>query len=198
MSRSPVEPAWVLSRRDLAVVGVVSVVLIAVSGWRFQYGWAWPPYATCLIGVLVLSVVDARSCRLPRELVYVTSLTSGTLLVVASWRLNRFNDLRTALIATIGVWAGFTVLTVIARQRGGVLGDGDVRFGAMCAGFTGWLDGRLVLVWLCAGFGCGAITGLVRRHRYGTSRSPFGPPLGLALAFTVLWSTPLVRWLFAA
>lgn len=198
MSRSLVDPVWVLSRRDMLVVGVASVALIVVSGWRFQFGWVWPPYATCLIGVLLLCVIDARSWRLPRELVYATTLIAGTLLVMASWRLHRFDDLRTALIATLGVWAGFKVLTLVARRRGGVLGDGDVRFGAMCAGFTGWLDGRLVLVWLCAGFGCGALTGLIHRHRYSSNRSPFGPPLGLAMAFNVLWSTPIVRWLFNA
>ena len=187
-----------LSRRDVLAVSVASVALIVASGWRFQFGWVWPPYATCLIGVLLLCVIDARSWRLPRELVYATTLVAGTLLLVASRRLHRFDDLRTALVAAVGVWAGFKVLTVVARRRGGVLGDGDVRFGAMCAGFIGWLDGRLVLVWLCAGFGCGAINGLIRRHRSGSDRSPFGPPLGLALAFIVLWSTPLVRWLFTA
>ena len=198
LSPSLIEPGWVLSRRDVLAVGVASVALIVVSGWRFQIGWAWPPYATCLIGILLLCVVDARSWRLPRELVYATTLAAGALLVAASWRLHRFDDLRTALIAAAGVGAGFKVLTIVARRRGGVLGDGDVRFGAMCAGFAGWLDGRLVLVWLCAGFGCGAISGLIHRHRYDSTRSPFGPPLGLAFAFTTLWSSPLVHWLFTA
>lgn len=142
--------------------------------------------AVFVAGLTWLSVIDWRTQRLPRRLIYLTAACCGVLLVVASLVDDR--PRRIAGMALGGLGALLSVGFIYVVSRGG-LGDGDVRLAGligMVLGYWGW---RSVAVGLTLGFMFGASGGLVAvALGKATLRShiPFGPFLAAAAVISAV------------
>jgi leader peptidase (prepilin peptidase)/N-methyltransferase len=188
-----------LSRQYL-VVEVVTAVLFAIAGLRFET-WAVLLPMLALIGYLVpISVVDVLVQRIPTRWVYEAFLVCAVLVVIGSIQHHVARAIEGALIGAVGYFGFLLIFHLVSPRR---MGFGDVRLALLLGLMLGWLGyssdypvaGPIVLViWgALAGSAIGAIVGIsvlvaTRRNRY----FPFGPGMA-AGALLVLYFFETLR-----
>jgi len=149
-----------------------------------------------LVAALVpLSIIDLRTHRLPRQLIYVAAAVGTPLLVVAALVADEPQRLWWAAIGAGGALAFF--LALYLGWSGG-MGDGDVRLSALLGLYLGWIGPMHVPVGLFLGFLAGAVVGVIAMARGGDRKTavPFGPFMALGAVTVVFWGHPLIRlWL---
>jgi leader peptidase (prepilin peptidase)/N-methyltransferase len=181
--------------RDAYVELATTALFVAVA-WRLPTFWAIPAYCVLAAGLVALSAIDFEHKRLPRSVLYVTSLLFTILLVLASWPAHRLHDL---LIAVVGAAACFVVFSVIWFVSPRAMGFGDVRLAALCGGALGWLGLGTVAVGIFAAFlfaGLPAIWMLARGKADRKTAIAFGPFLALgAMAAVCFGPTIAHAWL---
>lgn len=158
---------------------------------RFGVTWDGLAVAVAVSALLVQSVIDLCTHRLPRQISYVALAVVTAVLALAA--IDRDDVSR-----TVGSFVGAVVLTAVlgalrVLSRGG-MGDGDVRLAPLLGVVLGWWDPALVVVMLVVASGCGAVVGLIVMAISGAGRNtpiPFGPFLALG-TIVGLWSTPVV------
>jgi leader peptidase (prepilin peptidase)/N-methyltransferase len=157
------------------------------------WGWAAPGLAV-LVGALVwLSVIDVRTHRLPRRIIYAAALTGLPWLVVSAWMGDEPGRLRTMAAGGVGALVVFLVIYVAAR---GSFGDGDVRLAPLLGAYLGFVDAAHVVVGLFLGFVLASVTGvaLMLAGRAGRRTAlPFGPFMAAGALVTLAFGEPLVR-----
>ena len=174
------------SRVDVATWAGVSGLLGGLIGWRFDIGLLAITACTLAVGLVVLTEIDLRTRRLPREISYPLFGSVLTLVGVMSWvgdgdgRFGR--TMVGAAVATVALW----ILHWLSR---GQLGDGDVRlapalgtvasFGGVSAVWT-----SLLVAFVAAG--AFVIVLLVSGRATRTTTVPFGPFLAGGAIVTVL------------
>ena len=193
------------------VVEATSGLLFVVAGWFWGFGPATPLAVAFLYLLLVLSVIDLDTRRLPTPLVYALALVAAVAAVAAQITGLPFGPLtqptgsgwlsQPLVFATIGLAAGVGVSLAVAfvyrvaRGRDG-LGFGDVRL----LGAMGLALGPFVLL----AYGLANILGvlvavpqtLLTRGKEGlAARSiPFGPFLAAGGVLTALWGPAIWTW----
>lgn len=149
-----------------------------------------------LVAVLIpLSVIDLRTHRLPRQLIYFCGALGAPLLVVAALVAHEPERIWWA-----GVGAGGALAFFLALYLGwsGGMGDGDVRLAALLGMYLGWIGLMHVPVGLFLGFLAGAVVGVVAMARGGGRKTavPFGPFMAVGAMVVVFWGHPIIRlWL---
>jgi len=137
---------------------------------------------------LVLSVIDARTHRLPNRIVLPSYPVAAVLLAAAAGLAGEWHRVLGMVVGCAVLWAGFELLHLLNRRG---LGFGDVKLAGLLGiylGFAGWQE----LWWgPCFAVLLGGLwsLGLVLTGRAGLgSAVAFGPflILGAALAFAVL------------
>ena len=146
------------------------------------------PAVLVLIGFgAALSVIDARTHRLPNPLVAVFAVLAAGGLVWAAALLGEWSRLAVAL------GSGVVCLVILGSMAvlGSGLGMGDAKLGAVVGAYLGWFGPTAVMAGLLAAFVLGAGWALARvAARRGSWRSAiaFGPflllgvPIGAAVA----------------
>ena len=143
-----------------------------------------PAYCVLAAGLVVLSVIDARTHRLPREVTYTTLAIGAPLLVVAALVEHEPQRLVDAAVGgavlTIVFWLGHVV------TRGG-LGTGDVRLAPLLGAYLGYVSLSCVAIGVAAGLVAAAVFGLVVLLVRGRNDPyPFGPFLAAGTLLTLL------------
>ena len=143
-----------------------------------------PAYCVLAAGLVVLSVIDARTHRLPREVTYTTLAIGAPLLVVAALVEHEPQRLVDAAVGgavlTIVFWLGHVV------TRGG-LGTGDVRLAPLLGAYLGYVSLSCVAIGVAAGLVAAAVFGLVVLLVRGRNDPyPFGPFLAAGTLVTLL------------
>jgi leader peptidase (prepilin peptidase)/N-methyltransferase len=167
--------------------------LIAAQLWP-DHPWAVPAYLALAFACLVLTVIDARTRRLPDAITrpaFVVVLALLTLATVAEGQPGRIGRglLSTGLIGGL-FWA-------IARLRPAWVGQGDVKLVPTLALGLGWLSWSALIVGFYAAFLVGGVAGLWAMLVLGRSRKsnlPFGPSLAIGTVVGVLATGPVAAW----
>lgn len=139
--------------------------------WR----WEIPAYLAWILGLTALSWVDLRTHRLPRRMIALTAAASLPLLAVGSFLEDEPRRLAGAALGALAYFAVMAVLYAVSRDG---LGYGDVRLAPLLGAFLGYIGWRATAVGIIAGFGLGALAGLIgllTRRLQWRSALPFGP-----------------------
>jgi leader peptidase (prepilin peptidase) / N-methyltransferase len=168
---------------EYPVTELATGVLFAGVAFRYHDPWAIVLLAPFCGMLLALSVIDARTKKLPNRLVYPSLLISAAYLVVARVFGADVDLVRSAIgLLTLG---GGLLLVALVVPRG--MGMGDVKLGALIGLVLGAQGLGPVGVAAGAGVllgGLGAIVALIR----GASRKqalPFGPFLAAGAVIAV-------------
>jgi leader peptidase (prepilin peptidase)/N-methyltransferase len=143
---------------------------------------------------IALSVIDARTRRLPNRLVAL--LTAGGLIFFTSAAIVEQN-LPALWRALAGLGISFAIYLVISLAARGGLGAGDVKLAAPVGLYLGWL-GWEALVWgIVLAFVVGGMAGLAlaaRKRRLRGLTVPFGPFMlaGVVVTAGLVTAGPLI------
>jgi leader peptidase (prepilin peptidase)/N-methyltransferase len=177
------------------VLELTTAALFAALAAVFGPHWELGGYLVFAAGLTVLTVIDLRTQRLPRRIIYVTAALGVPFLVVGALRVDDGVRLQWALYGSLGALLFFLLLVGVWR---GSMGDGDVRLAALIGFFLGWIGPMHVPVGLFLGFLFGAVVGSVLLARGASRRTKvaFGPYLALGAIVTVFVGHPVIRlWL---
>lgn len=161
--------------------------------WYFATVWRAIGYGVLVVGLGLLSYVDLRTRRLPRELTYATAGVMVPLLGVDALVTHELHRLWTmALGATVALALMWSVYLVSRGQ----MGDGDVRLAPLLGAALAFVDPWLVLVGLFLGFAAGAaVAVLVVLCRHESNPSiPFGPFLALGAVTALIAGPGIAGW----
>ncbi len=149
------------------------------------WGWAAPGLVVLIVALAVLSVIDVRTHRLPRRIIYTAAAVGVPWLVVHAWRADEPERLVSMVAGAVGALAAFWLIYVAAR---GGFGDGDVRLASLLGAYLGFVDLGHVVVGLFLGFALAAVTGLVLMAAGRAGRRtplPFGPFMAVGALLTL-------------
>ncbi|MET0460765.1 MAG: A24 family peptidase [Ilumatobacteraceae bacterium] len=177
------------------VVELTTAALFAALAASFGLRWELGGYLVFAAGLTVLTVIDLRTQRLPRRIIYMTAALGAPFLVAGALLVDEPVRLQWAIYGSLGAVLFFVLLYLGWR---GSMGDGDVRLAALIGLFLGWIGPMHVPVGLFMGFLAGAVVGSVLLARGASRRSKvaFGPYLALGAIATIFVGHPLIRlWL---
>ncbi len=193
------------SRSRSLPVAVLQAVLWGLAAWRFGPSWQLVPYLLFFSVLLILSVIDLDTYRLPDALTLpsiaasllllpVTALIQGTYVEHG----HRFTPIHATTAALIGgiTYFGFLFVPAWISPRG--MGFGDVKLAGLMGLYLGWVSPTLVPVLVILSLVIASVIGLVVGlgvlvARGGKSRPyPFGPWLALGCVIAIVGSDPLL------
>ena len=175
---------------------LTTAVVFAVLALRFGPDWRLLPHLGLAAVLVVLSVIDIETHRLPNVIMWPSIWSALFLVLVLSGELESGVGIGPALLggATFG---GFIGAAHLVHERG--MGRGDVKLSLLLGLFVGWLHPdpltavRLVLYTIVLALAGGALVGfginLVRRRR--GEEFPFGPALASAALAVIVLSPQL-------
>jgi leader peptidase (prepilin peptidase)/N-methyltransferase len=169
-----------------------TAALFAALGVRFGADWALPAYLVLAASLLSIAVIDLRLYIVPNRIVYPTLAVSIPLLVAAALLHHHPAAIRSAAIGSLGAWF-FLLVVHLIQPRG--MGFGDVRLAAILGMYLGYINLRLVLWGMLAGFMLGAVIGLGLIVFGGRGRKeavPFAPFLAAGTLLAICFSTQIL------
>jgi leader peptidase (prepilin peptidase) / N-methyltransferase len=187
--RAPIARAYPLVELAMAAL----FALVAGQLWP-DHPWAVPAYLVLAFACLVLTVIDARTRRLPDAITKPTLVVVAALLAVAALAEGAPGRLGRGLLAS-GLVGG--LFWLVAAARPGWVGRGDVKLVPTLALGLGWLSWSALIVGFYAAFLVGGVAGLWAMLVLGRSRKsslPFGPSLAIGTVVGVLATGPVAAW----
>ncbi len=178
------------------VVEIVTGAGYAAMAARFGWHVELAAFLVLTSALVVLSVIDLRTHRLPRQVIYIAAALGAPILVVAA-----LIDDEPERLLWAGVGAAGAVAFFLALYLGwkGAMGDGDVRLAGLLGLFLGWIGPMHVPVGLFLGFLAGALAGVAAMARGKGGRKtmlPFGPFMAVGAFATIIWGRQLIdAWL---
>lgn len=166
--------------------------LFAALGGRWAADWALPAYLVLAASLLSISVIDLRLYIVPNRIVYPTLAISIPLLVGAALLHHHPAAIRTAAIGSAAAWF-FLLVVHLIQPRG--MGFGDVRLAAILGMYLGYINLRLVLWGMMAGFVLGAVIGIGLIVFAGRDRKdavPFAPFLAAGTLLAICFSQQIL------
>ena len=177
------------------MIRVITGVVFAVLAARFDVLWQLAPYLALAAVLIVLSIVDAATHRLPNVIVW-PSFTVGLVIVAASGLYAGFDPFAASLFGAV-LFA--VIIGAVHLIQPGGMGRGDVKLAALLGLAIGWTQTGLleaaVLV-IYALIAC-SILGLVHASRVGAlgrpnQRVPFGPALATGSLLVIVAAPQLI------
>jgi leader peptidase (prepilin peptidase)/N-methyltransferase len=172
---------------ELAVAAVFALI-----AWRVGLDWALPGFLLFGWMLFVVSVIDARTRRIPNALTYPLTPALATLMVAAAL-LNGTPE--AALRSVLAGVAGFVFLLALALISPRGMGMGDVKLAAFIGLGLGYLSWAHLVLGLFMAFLFGGFIGMalmLLRLRGRKDLIPFGPYLALGALVALLVGTPLI------
>jgi leader peptidase (prepilin peptidase)/N-methyltransferase len=169
-------------------------LLFGACAWRFGASWALPAYLLLFAALLVVSVIDLESYRIPNRILIPATVAAIPLLALAALGQGHPGAF---LRAVAGGAAAFGALLVMALISPRGMGMGDVKLAFLLGLYLGYLGWGELALGLFAGFLLGAVIGLgliVSGLRSRKDAVPFGPFLAAGTVVAVLWGEPVLRW----
>ena len=174
------------------LVELTSGVVFALIAWRVGLDWALPGFLLFGWMLLVVSVIDARTRRIPNALTYPLTPALAVLLVGAALLQGTPG---VALRSVLAGLAGFVFLLLLALISPRGMGMGDVKLAAFIGLGLGYLSWAHLILGLFMAFLFGGVIGMalmVLRLRGRKDQIPFGPYLALGALVAVIAGTPLI------
>ena len=168
-------------------------VVFALIAWRIGLDWALPGFLLFGWLLLVVSIIDARTRRIPNALTYPLTPALLALMVLAAL-LNGAPG--AALRSVLAGLAGFVFLLILALISPRGMGMGDVKLAAFIGLGLGYLSWAHLILGMFLSFLFGGVIGmalLVFRLRGRRDQIPFGPYLALGALVALLAGTPIIN-----
>jgi len=175
------------------LIRCITTFLFAVMVIRFDGGITVAAFCVLMSGLLVLTFIDLRTHRLPREVTYIVMGVGAVLLSVAAIVDDQPQRI---YMAALGAMISVSVMSVLYLFSRGGLGDGDVRMSPLLGMYLGWLNPGLALVGLLYGFILAALASAMlmifgRANR--RTAIAFGPFLALGTLAAILHGQVLIE-----
>ena len=138
-------------RRRGGLIELTTAVLLAAVVTRFGVGWNTIPPLVAAVSLVMLSVVDLRSGRLPDAITLPASAASLAAIGIVSIATGRPGAIVAAAAAALGYGA---VMWAAHELRPSALGFGDVKLAPLLGLHLGWTAGASRQAWT-------AVAGLV-------------------------------------
>ena len=167
------------------VLELSTALLFGLTAWQFGATWRTAAFCVLMAGLVVLTWIDLRTRRLPREITYTTLAIGAPLLCVAAFV---EHEPRRIWAMVLGAAIALALMALIRAVSRGGMGDGDVRLSPLLGAYLGWLNPGLAAVGLFFGFIFGAVVSLVLMAggRVGRRTAvPFGPFLALGTVVAI-------------
>ncbi len=144
--------------------------------------------AFCLLclGLVVLTLIDLQTYRLPREISYTTLVLGVPMLTLSALVNGESFRIWGLVLGAVGALIAMGTLYLMSR---GAMGDGDVRLSPLLGAFLGWLGLRAVVHGFFLGFILGAVAGvllLILTKADRRTALPFGPFLAAGTLATIV------------
>lgn len=139
-----------------------------------------------VVALVWLSVIDVRTYRLPRRIIYLAGALGLPWLMIDVTVAREPTRLVTMAVGSLGALVAFGLLYVAAR---GGFGDGDVRLAALLGAYLGFVGLDHVVVGLFLGFVLASVVGvaLIAVGKAGRRTAlPFGPFMALGAVVTLM------------
>ena len=175
------------------VIRCITAILFAVMAIRFDGGVTVVAFCVLMSGLLVLTFIDLRTHRLPREVTYIVMAIGAVLLSVSAIV---DDQPRRMYMAALGAVISVSVMSVLYLLSRGALGDGDVRMSPLLGMYLGWLNPGLALVGLLYGFILAALVSAMLMIFGKANRRTaiaFGPFLALGTLAAILHGQVLIE-----
>ncbi len=172
-----VEPA----SPTLTTLRIVTGIVFAVLAARFEPAWQLGPYLALAAVLIVLSIVDAVTHRLPNVIVW-PSIAVGLVVVAVLSGLHAGVDRFAAALVGAALFAGIIGATHLTYPRG--MGRGDIKLTVLLGLAIGWSQSELIAATVLVVYALIACSflGLVHALRFGALTRPNQPvPFGPAL-----------------
>ena len=183
----------VSASESVFVIRCITATLFAVMAIRFDGGITVAAFCVLMSGLLVLTFIDLRTHRLPREVTYIVMIIGAVLLSVAALV---DDQPRRMYMAALGAVISVSVMSVLYLLSRGGLGDGDVRMSPLLGMYLGWLNPGLALVGLLYGFILAALVSAMLMILGTANRRTaiaFGPFLALGTLAAILHGQVLIE-----
>jgi leader peptidase (prepilin peptidase) / N-methyltransferase len=172
------------------LVELGNAVLWVAAGLRFGMSWALIPMLVLFSTLLVQSVIDLETYRLPDKINFPVLGALVVLVALVSLGEGEPRHLALALAGSVAYSLG---LFLPAMVMPGGMGLGDVKLALLMGLGLGWIHPVLVLFSLIIACGIGIVVGLGFLVVRGKSAEyPFGPWLALGCIIAIIWSQPLL------
>lgn len=183
----------VKASESVFLIRCITTFLFAMMAIRFDGGIIVTAFCVLMSGLLVLTFIDLRTHRLPREVTYIVMVIGAVLLSVAAIV---DDQPRRMYMAALGAVISVSVMSVLYLLSRGGLGDGDVRMSPLLGMYLGWLNPGLALVGLLYGFILAALVSAMLMI-FGTANRrtaiAFGPFLALGTLAAILHGRVLIE-----
>ena len=179
------------------IVEITSAVLFAVTGYAFASAdppdyWVLPAMMLYVWVLLIVSVIDFETRRIPNALTYTLTPVLAVLLLGAAVL---GGEPRRAITALIGGVGAFAFLLVLALIKPGGMGFGDVKYAAFLGLGLGYVSLGAVLIGIFGAFLIGSLVSvslLLLTDRGRKDKVPFGPFLSMGAFLGILFGPALV------
>ena len=174
---------------------IVTGALFGVMAARFGQHLETAAFVVLVGALMALSVIDLRTRRLPRQLIYFAGALGAPLLVAAALLAHEPQRIWWAAVGGSGALVFF--LALYFGWSGG-MGDGDVRLAGLLGMYLGWIGLMHVPIGLFLGFLAGAVVGVAAMAKGGDRKTavPFGPFMAVGALIAMVWGHPIVNlWL---
>ena len=186
--KAPISPQYPL------VEAITALVFAAVGAWVSANLslWTLPAFLLFAWLLIVVSVIDLQTRKIPNKLTYPLT---PTLLVLLAAAAVLSGDPGRIVQVIIGGLAGFAGLFVLALVQPKGMGMGDVKLAGFIGLALGYISLWHVLVGIFMGFFIGgviAIVLMVTKLRDRKDRIPFGPYLAAGALLTLFVGQQLI------
>ncbi|MEE8603448.1 prepilin peptidase [Euzebya tangerina] len=180
------------------IVELASAALFALTGYVFASAdppdfWVLPGMLLFVWVLLIVSVIDVETRRIPNAITYTLTPALAVLLVSAAV-LN--GEPGRALTAVAGGAGAFVFLLILALIKPGGMGFGDVKYAAFLGLGLGYVSLGSVLIGIFGAFLVGSLVSvalLALTDRSRKDKVPFGPFLSVGAFVGILIGPALVE-----
>lgn len=181
----PISPVYPLLELTMALLFALVAVRVGVS-------WALPGFLLFTWLLVVVSLIDIRTRKIPNRLTY--PLTPALLVLLVAGALLE-GEPAVAVRAFLGGVAAFGVLLVLALIQPKGMGMGDVKLAGFIGIGLGYLSWAHVALGIFLSFLLGGVIGVLLMatgKRTAKDKIPFGPYLAVGALIALLAGTPLL------
>ena len=174
------------------LVEIMTAAVFALVAWRFHSPLVVATICFFSSALIVLSVIDIDTRKLPRKIIYVAAPFSFAALVVAALVEGEPTKVMTMVLSAL---LGGAVFGIIHLARPKAMGMGDVRLAGYIGLNLGYFGVGAAVDFLYGAFLFGAIFGVLFALVKSKSMRitiPFGPFMALG-AFVALFAYPVIH-----
>ena len=184
-----------ISARYPLIEALMGVAFAAVAA-RVGLDWSLPGFLLFTWLLIVVSIIDVQTRKIPNRLIYPLTPTLLVLMVAAAFL---SGEPQRAAYAVIGGVGGFLALLLLALISPKGMGMGDVKLAGFIGIGLGYINYGHVVLGLFGGFVVGAVGGLLLVAMKATGggsvrklKIPFGPYLAVGALIALFVGQPLI------